>query len=90
MTYNEALEYIHSITWRGSRPGLSRTTELLERIGNPQYAFKAVHITGTNGKGSTSSFVESVLRNAGYKTGLYTSPYIKVFNERIQLCGKMI
>ena len=90
MTYNQALEYIHSITWRGSRPGLSRTKELLSKIGNPQYSFKTVHIAGTNGKGSTSAFVESVLRAAGYKTGLYTSPYIKVFNERIQFCGEVI
>ncbi len=90
MTYSEALEYIHSITWRGSRPGLSRTKELLAKIGNPEKSFKAVHITGTNGKGSTASFTESILRAAGYKTGLYTSPYISVFNERIQCGGKMI
>jgi len=87
MNYEQALEYIHSITWRGSRPGLSRTAELLKKIGNPERTFKAVHIAGTNGKGSTSAFIESVLRHAGYKTGLYTSPYIYRFNERIRFCG---
>ena len=90
MNYEQALEYIHSITWRGSRPGLSRTQELLEKIGNPEKSFKAVHIVGTNGKGSTSAFIESVLRKAGYKTGLYTSPYIWRFNERIRFCGDEI
>ncbi|MBE7065701.1 MAG: bifunctional folylpolyglutamate synthase/dihydrofolate synthase [Ruminococcaceae bacterium] len=90
MNYEQALEYIHSITWRGSRPGLSRTQELLDKIGNPERAFKAVHIVGTNGKGSTSAFIESVLRCAGYKTGLYTSPYIWRFNERIRFCGDEI
>lgn len=87
MNYDQALEYIHSITWRGSRPGLSRTEELLAKIGNPEKSFRAVHIVGTNGKGSTSAFIESVLRKAGYKTGLYTSPYIWRFNERIRFCG---
>lgn len=90
MNYEQALEYIHSITWRGSRPGLSRTEELLGKIGNPERTFKAVHIVGTNGKGSTAAFIESVLRKAGYKTGLYTSPYICRFNERIRFCGEEI
>ncbi len=90
MTYTEALDYIHSVCWKGSRPGLSRITELLERLGNPQDSLKFIHIAGTNGKGSNSAMLESVLRAAGYRTGLFVSPYIKHFNERICLCGKPI
>ena len=87
MTYREAVEYIHSVVWRGSRPGLSRICELLARLGNPEEGLKFIHIAGTNGKGSTSAMTESVLREAGYKTGLFVSPYIKSFNERIAFCG---
>ncbi|MBO7341625.1 MAG: bifunctional folylpolyglutamate synthase/dihydrofolate synthase [Clostridia bacterium] len=90
MTYNEALEYIHSVVWKGSRPGLERITQLLEKLNNPQDGLKFIHIAGTNGKGSTSAMLESVLRAAGYKTGLFVSPYIKHFNERICVCGKPI
>lgn len=90
MTYDEALEYIHSVSWRGSRLGLSRTLELLERVGNPQKHLKFVHVAGTNGKGSTCACIEAILRHAGYRTGLYTSPYIIRFNERIRVCGKDI
>lgn len=67
-----------------------RVTELMHRLGDPQDQLKFVHITGTNGKGSTSSFIERALREAGYKTGLYTSPYIERFNERIRICGEDI
>ena len=90
MTYEEALSYIHSVVWKGSRPGLSRITELLKRLGNPQNGMRFIHIAGTNGKGSTSAMTEGVLRAAGYKTGLFVSPYIKHFNERICLSGKPI
>ena len=90
MTYREAVDYIHSVVWRGSRPGLSRIRELLARLGNPQEGLKFIHVAGTNGKGSTSAMTESVLREAGYKTGLFVSPYIKSFNERIAFCGKPI
>lgn len=90
MTYQEALSYIHSVCWKGSVPGLSRTRELLERIGNPQNRLKFVHIAGTNGKGSTAAMLASVFRAAGYCTGLYTSPYILCFNERMQVNGEMI
>lgn len=86
----EALNYIHSVSWKGSVPGLSRTRELLARIGNPQDKLKFVHIAGTNGKGSTASMLASILRAAGYRTGLYTSPYILCFNERMQVNGEMI
>ena len=90
MTYEETLKYIHSVQWRGSKPGLSRTRELLARIGNPQKKLKFVHVAGTNGKGSTAALVASVLHAAGYRTGLYTSPYIGRFNERLQVDGEQI
>ncbi len=90
MNYNEALEYIHSVAWMGSRPGLSRTVELLKLLGNPEKDIKFVHVAGTNGKGSTCSMLNSVLIEAGCNVGLYTSPYIVRFNERMQVNGEPI
>lgn len=90
MNYEETLEYIHSVSWLGSKPGLSRTRTLLNSIGDPQKKLKFIHVAGTNGKGSTSACLESILRQAGYKTGLYTSPYIIQFNERMQVNGEQI
>ncbi len=90
MTYDEALKYIHSVTWRGSKLGLDRTRELLSKLGNPEKKLRFIHIAGTNGKGSVSAMLASVLREAGYKTGLYTSPYILEFNERMQINGVSI
>lgn len=87
MTYEEALSYIHSVSWKGSRPGLERITELCHRLGNPQNKLKFIHVAGTNGKGSTCAMLESILRASGYKTGLFTSPYVKCFNERMQIGG---
>lgn len=85
MNYQEALEYIHSVNWLGSKPGLERTTHLLEKLGNPQKDLKFIHIAGTNGKGSTAAMLSSILTRAGYCTGLYTSPYINRFNERMKV-----
>lgn len=90
MNYSEALEYIHSVEWLGSRPGLSRTEELLRKLGNPEKDMKFLHVAGTNGKGSTCAMCDSVLRKAGYKVGLYTSPYIVRFNERMCVDGEPI
>ena len=90
MDYKEALEYINRTEWFGSRPGLERITELLEKLGNPQNGMKFVHIAGTNGKGSCAAMTASVLKAAGYKTGLFTSPYLYRFNERMQINGKQI
>ncbi len=90
MNYSEALEYIHSINWTFCKPGLERIKELCEFLGNPQNDLKFVHVAGTNGKGSFCAMTESILRASGYKTGLFTSPYIKVFNERMQVSGEMI
>lgn len=90
MNYQEALEYIHSINWAFCKPGLERIRMLCERMGNPQTRVKFVHVAGTNGKGSVCAMLSSILTRAGYKTGLYTSPYIKHFNERMMIDGEMI
>lgn len=86
----EAIGYIHSHHSAESVPGLSRIRELLEKLGNPQDGMRFVHIAGTNGKGSVSAMTEAVLRACGYRTGLFVSPYIKYFTERIQYCGEPI
>ncbi len=85
MNYSEALSYIHSISWKGSVLGLGRTQELLHKLGNPQKRLRFIHIAGTNGKGSTAAMLSSVLQSAGYRAGLYTSPFINRFNERMQI-----
>jgi dihydrofolate synthase/folylpolyglutamate synthase len=90
MSYQETLKYIHNVKWQGSKPGLSRTQELLKALGNPEQSLKFIHVAGTNGKGSTAACMASVLQEAGYKTGLYTSPYIIRFNERMQVNGRQI
>lgn len=90
MTVEEALTYIHSVCWKGSIPGLGRTRELLRRMGDPQKDLKFIHIAGTNGKGSTAAMTANILRQAGYTVGLYTSPYIFKFHERMQVNGESI
>ena len=90
MDYQEALKYIDGVAWFGSKPGLSRVTELLHALGDPQDRLKFVHIAGTNGKGSCAAMLASVLKAAGYKTGLFTSPYLYRFNERMQINGEEI
>lgn len=86
----QAVEYIHSFSWLGSRPGLERTRQLLSAMGNPEEKLHFVHIVGTNGKGSTAAMLASVLTAAGYRTGLYTSPYIHHFEERMTVDGEEI
>lgn len=90
MTYKQALSYIHSLEKFGVNPGLERIAALCNALGNPQDELKFVHIAGTNGKGSTSTMLSGILQAAGYKTGLFTSPYVIDFRERIQINGKMI
>ena len=90
MDYKEALAYIHGVEFFGSKPGLTRIGELLEKLGNPQKGMRFIHIAGTNGKGSSAAMTASVLKAAGYRTGLYTSPYLYRFNERMQINGKEI
>lgn len=77
--------YLQQGAWRDVKLGLHRTRELLERLGRPQDGLRIVHVAGTNGKGSTSAFIAGILQAAGYKTGLFTSPYILRFNERVQV-----
>lgn len=84
---NAAIDWIHGARYKGQKNGLENTRALLEALGNPQRRFRCVHIAGTNGKGSTAAFTERALREAGYITGLYTSPYLIRYNERVQVCG---
>lgn len=90
MDYKAALEYINGVSWLGSKPGLERVRVLLTGLGNPEKKLKFVHIAGTNGKGSICAYLASVLKKAGYKTGLFTSPYIARFNERMKINGREI
>lgn len=90
MNYCEALDFIHSVSWKGSVLGLERISELCEKLGNPQNSLRFVHVAGTNGKGSFCAMLESVLRASGLHTGLFTSPYIRSFNERICFDGSPI
>jgi len=90
MTYDKALDYIHSLYWRGKKSGLEKTKELLDLCGHPERELCCIHIAGTNGKGSTAAMLDSICRCAGMKTGLYTSPYIVRYNERIQVAGQQI
>lgn len=90
MNTQEAIDYIENYTWSTTRLGLDRTRELLRRLGDPQKQLRFIHVTGSNGKGSTCAILDSVLRRAGYRTGLYTSPYICEFSERIRVDGENI
>lgn len=90
MTYDEAIEYIHSVSSTFCKPGLDRISELCERLGHPERGLKFVHVGGTNGKGSFCSMLDATLRAAGYKVGLYTSPYITEFGERMRVGGENI
>lgn len=90
MTYQEALNKINSLLRFGIKPGLERVAKLLSLLGNPQDSLKFVHVAGTNGKGSVCALLSSVLTAAGCKTGLYISPYVIDFRERMQMNGEMI
>ncbi len=90
MTFNEAMDYINSVSKKGSVLGIDTTRELLARVGNPQDKLKFVHIAGTNGKGSVLAFVSNVLASAGFRTGRYISPVIYCYNEKIQINGENI
>ncbi|RFB17697.1 bifunctional folylpolyglutamate synthase/dihydrofolate synthase [Bacillus sp. HNG] len=89
-TYDEALCWIHGRLRLGMKPGLSRMEWMMERLGHPQKKIKAIHVAGTNGKGSTVSYIRNMLQEAGYKIGTFTSPYIETFNERISVNGQPI
>lgn len=86
MNYAESLDYVYNAKQAGAvKNGLVNITELLKRLGNPEARFPSVHVAGTNGKGSVCAFIESMLREAGYRTGLFTSPYLERFTERIRI-----
>ena len=89
MNFQESENYIHSL-YRKATPGLDRMRQLLALLGNPEKQLKFVHIAGTNGKGSTAAMTASILQTAGYKAGLFTSPFIYRFNERMQINGQQI
>lgn len=90
MTAEEALNFIHEKLWQSTKPGLYRTRELLAGLGSPQNKLRFIHIAGTNGKGSVAAMLSSILRADGFRTGLYTSPYVSRFNERMQIDGEPI
>src|ERR1700733_4758877 len=97
MTYQQTIDYLYAQLPMFSRIGvaaykedLHNTIVLCSALNNPQEKFKSIHIAGTNGKGSTSHMLAAILQQAGYKTGLYTSPHLKDFGERIKVNGKMI
>ena len=90
MIYQEALDWIHGQLKFGIKPGLERMAWMLEELGNPQDNLKAVHIVGTNGKGSTVNALQTIFSQAGYEVGTFTSPYIIDFKERISINGQMI
>lgn len=90
MTYEEALQYFEQTDLRGSYLGLEKISKVLDQLGNPEKQLKFVHVAGTNGKGSTATLLESCLRCAGYRVGLYTSPHLVRYNERFKINGKEI
>lgn len=97
MDFSQAIEYLYNrlpvfqnIGARAYKPGLSTTRAICSHLGDPQNRIKTIHVAGTNGKGSTSHMIASVLQKAGYKTGLYTSPHLKCFTERIRIDGKPV
>ena len=90
MTYEEAIAYIHGMYWRGSKLGLVRVTELCHLLGDPQDQLKFIHVAGTNGKGSTCAMLSRILCAQGYRTGLFVSPFVDRFNERIQFNNEPI
>ena len=90
MTKEEAIGYIENYGWSTTRLGLERTRELLHRVGDPQKKLKFIHVAGSNGKGSTCAMLDCIFRKAGYNVGMYISPYIQDFCERIQLNGEYI
>lgn len=90
MNYEEALNYIHSLERFGSQPGLERIKQVLKKLGDPQDGLRFIHLAGTNGKGSTAAFSASILKCCGLKTGLFISPFVVDFRERIQINGEYI
>lgn len=90
MTSEQAIQYIHAHSWKGKKAGLDRVRALLSSMGDPQKSVRCIHVAGTNGKGSVCAMLDSILRAAGYRVGMFTSPYIRVFHERMRADGELI
>ena len=90
MNYEECLQYISEIPWTSRKVGLHRIKALLEALGRPDKDLKFIHVAGTNGKGSVCAMLDAVLRAAGLRTGLFTSPHLEKYNERMKVDGKDI
>src|ERR1051325_10847189 len=90
MTYSEAIQFLYSLRWFGTKFGLSNTLKLAELAGNPHHHLRFIHVAGTNGKGSTCAMLESIYRTAGLRVGLFTSPHLVAFGERIQVNRQLI
>src|SRR5688572_2834841 len=89
-TYDQAIQFLYSLSVFGSKFGLEKTRRLAELAGNPERKLRFIHVAGTNGKGSTCAMLESIYRHAGYRVGLYTSPHLVRFGERIQINRALI
>src|SRR5512145_1150241 len=90
MTYTQAIEFLYRLRWFGAKFGLSNTFKLAALAGNPQQDLRFIHVAGTNGKGSTCAMLESIYRAAGLRVGLFTSPHLVAFGERIQVNRKPV
>jgi dihydrofolate synthase/folylpolyglutamate synthase len=90
MSYKSTTEYLYGLQKYGMKFGLDNITKLLSALGNPQNSFRSIHVAGTNGKGSTSAMIEAILRTGGVRTGLFTSPHLVSFTERIRINGEEI
>src|SRR5947209_644062 len=90
MSYDEAIAFLYSLRWFGAKFGLANTLKLAALAGNPQDGLRFIHVAGTNGKGSTCSMLESIYRAAGLRVGLFTSPHLVAFCERIQVNRQLI
>jgi dihydrofolate synthase/folylpolyglutamate synthase len=90
MTYPEAIQFLYNLRWFGAKFGLANTLKLAALAGNPQNQLRFIHVAGTNGKGSTCAMLESIYRAAGLRVGLFTSPHLVAFGERIQVNRRVI
>ena len=90
MTYQECVDYILSIPLFASKLGTDNLLKILDVMGHPENSYQIIHVAGTNGKGSTCSFLASILECAGYKVGLFTSPHLVKINERISVNRRVI
>src|SRR6266513_3848740 len=90
MTYAEAIKFLYELRWFGAKLGLENTRKLAALAGNPQSQLRFIHVAGTNGKGSTCAMLESIYRAAGLRVGLFTSPHLVAFGERIQVNREII